>query len=314
MLYRDLPDIGEILFAMSEQPLGEGEEAKVYKVHTKPKYTVRVSHNAPQLKDLHKLLAENSFIQQENIFGKRNFAQAIAWWGNDTSNKGSALITINLYSPGFSLEVHKPGRPKPDAESALVRTLVLSETIANMPDTVIDRLYDDLHFLNSRHHSLDVGGGLFCNTGNILYSAVDNRAFIIDLQPILQYGEHPGVKNNTKGFNLPIYLTRGLLPGAYCYAKEHSQNPELIKLRTEIVNKVINGAQRADYNDIDGYLGSDTRNVGKYWDFQLRKLNIPEKYHDGFIKTICSIEHKNRYPEYNKQVPFMRVSGKSYGS
>ena len=38
-----LPSREEILFAMSEQPLGQGAEAKVYKIHTNPKFTTRVS-------------------------------------------------------------------------------------------------------------------------------------------------------------------------------------------------------------------------------------------------------------------------------
>lgn len=314
MQHIDLPNIDEILFAMSEQPLGEGEEAKVYKVHTSPKYTVRVSHNAPPLKELYKELTENSFKLQENIFENRNFAQPVAWWGQDNSTGGSALITINLYSPGFSLEVYKPGRPKPDSENALIKTQVLTDTVVNMPDIVIDKLYDDMHFLNSRQYSLDVGGGLFCNTGNILYSAVDDRAFIIDLQPFVKPGERPGIRPHSKGFNMPLYLTRGLLPGAFCYAEEHSKNQELIEKRTEIVDKVISGAQRANYNDSDGYLGADSSKLAKYWELQLKKLNIPEKFHENFIQRVCDIQHETRYPLYKKDTPVMRVAGRNIRS
>ena len=306
----DLPDVDEILFSMSEQPLGKGEEATVYKVHTNPKYTVRVSHNAPSIKELRHLLTKSGFHSQENIFENRNFAQPVAWWGKDDRIEGSALITINLYSPGFSLEVHKPGRPKPDSEEALIKTRVLSETVANMPDTVIDKLYDDMHFLNSREYSIDVGGGLFCNTGNILYSAVDDRAFIIDLQPFIKHGERVGIPPHTKGLNMPLYLARGLLPGAYCYATEHAKDPELIEYRTAIVDKVISGAKRANYNDVGGYLGEDLAKIPKFWEVQLRKLNIPEKYFDGFIKDICSVEHISRYPLYKNKTPFIRVAGR----
>lgn len=310
MINYDLPDIDEILFSMSEHPLGQGEEATVYKVHTKPKYTVRVSHNAPPLRELRKVLTENDFHLQENIFEDRNFAQPIAWWGEDAIVDGSALITINLYSPGFSLEVHKPGRPKPDSEDALIKTKVLSETIANVPDSVIDKLYDDMHFLNSREYSIDVGGGLFCNTGNILYSAADEKAFIIDVQPFIKHGERVGIPPHTKGLNMPLYLARGLLPGAYCYADEHAKDPELIEYRTAIVDKVISGAQRANYNDVGGYLGKDLAKIPKFWEVQLRKLQIPERYHDSFIRDVCSIEHKTRYPLYKNKVPFVRVAGK----
>lgn len=173
MLYSDLPSVDEIFFAMSEPPLGEGEEAKVYKVHTNPKYTVRVSHHAPALDELRAQLSADSFHQQHDLFDGRNFAQAYAWWGKDSWVNGSALITINLYSPGFSLEVHKAGQEIPGSEHALIKTRVLSETIVNMSNAAIDKLYDDMHFLTARHYSLDVGGDLFQNTGNILYSAVD---------------------------------------------------------------------------------------------------------------------------------------------
>ena len=37
----DLPEIDEIVFAVSEAPLGEGAEAQVFKIHTNPNFTVR---------------------------------------------------------------------------------------------------------------------------------------------------------------------------------------------------------------------------------------------------------------------------------
>ncbi len=302
-----LPSREEILFAMSEQPLGEGAEAKVYKIHTNPKYTTRVSLECPPLNELAKIINENPLIEQKNIFGERNFAQTLAYW-KDPRDQSLALLTINLYCPGISIEVYKAGRPKPDAEEALIRTKVLSETILNLPDEAIDMLYDDLHFLSSRKHSLDVGGELFNNTGNILYSAVDNRMFIIDLQPFRK--EYPGINpNNKKGFNTPLYLTRGLMPGAFCYRKEHAQDPDLIKYRTEIVNRVIAGAERNHLNDVGGYLPGDMNKMLYYWDLQIKALNIPEKYHDNFLKRIGSVKDQPRYSVSKELLTYVRVVG-----
>lgn len=302
-----LPSREEILFAMSEQPLGQGAEAKVYKIHTNPKFTTRVSLDCPPLNELAQIINETPMIEQKNIFGERNFAQTLAYWRNP-KDPDFALLTINLYCPGISIEVHKAGRPIPDPEEALIRTKVLTETILNLPDNAIDFLYDDLHFLSSRKHSLDVGGGLFYNTGNILYSAVDNRMFIIDLQPFKE--NHPGIApNQTKGFNTPLYLTRGLMPGAYKYRIEHSEDPDLIKYRTEIVDRIISGAQRNNLNDVGGYLPGDMDKMLYYWDLQIKALNIPEKYHDDFLNRIGSIKDKPRYRVDKELITYIRVVG-----
>lgn len=302
-----LPSREEILFAMSEQPLGEGAEAKVYKIHTNPKYTTRVSLECPPLNELAKIINENPLIEQKNIFGERNFAQTLAYW-KDPQNPDQPLLTINLYCPGISIEVNKAGRPKPDAEEALIRTKVLSETILNLPDEAFDLLYDDLHFLSSRKHTLDVGGGLFTNTGNILYSAVDNRMFIIDLQPFK--GDHPGLNpNNKKGFNTPLYLTRGLMPGAYCYRNEHAKDPDLIKYRTEIVDRIIAGAERNHLNDVGGYLKGDMDKMLEIWNIQLQTLNIPEKYRENMLNRIGSIKDKPRYSVSKELLTYVRVVG-----
>lgn len=304
-----LPSVDEIIFAMSETPLGEGEEAKVFKIHTNPKYTVRVSHFAPNLPELRKQLQEIPFTKQTDAFAGRNYAQPVAYWGTDDRINDGALITINLYAPGFSLEVHKAGRPKLKSEEALIKTRILSETVANMSDRSIDYLYDDLHFLSSRNYSIDTGGSLFCNTGNILYSAVDEQAFIIDIQPFIK--EHPGINRmHYKGFNTPLYLHKGLIPGAFCYADEHSSDPELIKYRTEITDKVIRGAIRNNLNDIGGYLSGDAAKMAKFWEFQLVKLQIPEKHRENFIKNIIAVEQKNRYAKPPYQISFKRVAGR----
>lgn len=303
-----LPSKEEILFAMSEQPLGEGAEAKVYKIHTNPKYMTRVSLDCPPLNELAKIINETPMIEQKNIFGERNFAQTLAYW-KDPENPDQPLLTINFYCPGISIEVHKSGRPKPDPEEALIRTKVLSETILNLPDSAFDKIYDDLHFLSSRKHTLDVGGGLFTNTGNILYSAVDNRMFIIDLQPFM--ADYPGIdKNQTKGFNTPLYLTRGLMPGAYCYRNEHAQDPDLIKYRTEILEKIISGAERNNLNDVGGYLRGNMDKMLGYWEAQLHILNIPEKYSENFLTRIGSVKDKQRYTISKDILTYVRVSGK----
>ncbi len=308
----NLPTVEEILFAMSEMPLGEGEEAKVYKVHTKPMYTVRVSHNTPPLIELHQLLTENSLHYQPDIFSGRNFAQSLAWWGENPYILNTPLITVNYYAPGFSLEVHKAGREKPDPESALVRTRVLSETVAHMSEKAMDKLYDDLHFLNSRRHSIDVGaGGYFQNTGNMLYSANHDRVFPIDLQPFIT--THPGIPaDHTKGFNMPLYLTHGLLPGAHCYGKAHSNDPELISLRSEIIHNIIAGAERNNYNDLGGYLGNTPSKMPKFWKYNLQQLHIPEKLQEEFIGRICKVTHHSRYDVCRLPKEYMRVAGKTY--
>ena len=314
MKERLLPNIDDILFAMSEEQLGRGEEAVVYKIHTNPDYTVRVSNDAPDFDTLSKKLFEDSFIVQKDIFSGRNYAQPIAYWGVDPDDNNRAMVTINLYAPGISMEIHKPGREMPDSDVAMMRTLALSKAILNMPDSAIDKLYDDLHFLSSREYSIDTGNsGLFTNTGNILYSGNDKEFRIIDIQPFLR--NHVGIpKNHTKGFNTPLFLTRGLIPGAYGYAEKHAKYPPLIADRTEIINKIISGAERNNLNDIGGYLGGDMGNMAKYWRIQLQKMCIPEKETESFIKRVCSIKQEHRYRLHKSNMPLVRVAGRSISS
>jgi len=310
MKKRVLPSIDEIMFAISEEPLGMGEEAKVYKIHTNPNYTVRVSNNAPDFEQLAKIIENEQFVEQKDIFAGRNYAQPVAYLGLDKDND-SALVTINLYSPGFSMEIYKPGRKAPSSDEALMKTKTLSKAVLNMPDSAIDRIYDDLHFLSSREYSIDVGnGGLFTNTGNILYSAVDKEFRIIDLQAFIR--NRVGIPpNHTKGFNTPLFLTRGLVPGAYRYADDHASDPDLIEYRTEILDKIIRGAQRNNLNDEGGYLRGGINEIAGFWKFQLKKLQIPEHYAESFVKDICAVKQEHRYRLVRQDVPLIRVAGRS---
>lgn len=303
-----LPSMDEVIAALGERCLGEGQEVKVYKIDTNPDFTVQLSHDAPPLSELQKYLRIFPFIPQKDIFEGRNYAQPVAYWSHPDVNGGDVALTINRYVPGFSIEIHKPGLPAPDSEEALIKTRVWSEKIANMSDRAFDLLYDDLHFLSSRRYSIDVCSmGLFTNTGNILYSSRDSEAYIIDVQPFIQ---KPGISpTQTKGFNTPLYLTRGLLPGAACYANEHAGDLALIKLRTEIVAKSITAAKRNRLNDVGGYLKGSMDNMLAIWELQLRRLNIPEKYRNGFLNEIGSVRQEQRYQSPAVQIKYKQVRG-----
>jgi len=304
---RELPSINEIVFAINEVPLGKGEEASVFKIDTNSKYTVRVSNDAPSIEELSERLSEEPFVQLPDIFQKRNYAQSVAYWGLDPDDKTRAMVTINLYAPGFSMEIHKHGTEEPTSSLAMARTLTLSERIVNMPDSAIDQLYDDLHFLSSRGFSIDTGNGLFTNMGNILLSDRTEEFRIIDLQPFIR--EHPGInRNHTKGHNTPFYLLEGLFPGMYKYRNVHSTYGPLIDCRTEIVSKVIKGAQRNHLNDLDGYSGNNS--IEEKWRYLLSQLHIPENYINSFIKDVTSIKQQDRYYPIRDKVNFIRVSGR----
>lgn len=304
----NLPLTSEVITALCDRCLGEGQEVKVYKIDTNPDFTVQLSQDAPAISVLTDYLKQYPFKTQSDIFGDRNFAQPIAYWSHPDINGGETILTINRYSPGFSIEIHKPRLPVPDSEESLIKTRTWSEKIANMSDASFDILYDDLHYLSSRRHSIDVCTlGLFTNTGNLLYSSRDQRAYIIDVQPFIQ---KPGISpTQTKGFNTPLYLTRGLLPGAFCYAEEHSKDPELIQMRTEIIAKSIASAKRNNLNDVNGYLKGSMDNMLHFWELQLRKLNIADKYRDDFLTQIGSIKQEQRYTPLSKPLQYYHIRG-----
>jgi len=263
---------------------------------------------------LAKMIFNEGFVPQKDIFAGRNYAQSVAYLKGDTQDPCNALATTNLYAPGFSMEIHKPGRRMPSSEEAMMKTLALSKAILNIPDAAIDKLYDDLHFLSSREHSIDVGNSdWFANTGNILYSGVDKEFSIIDIQPFLK-DTFKAPQGQTKGFNTPLFLARGLVPGAYAYFKEHSKYPPLIEYRTEIVDRVIQGAERNHLNDIGGYLKGDKDQIAYIWNYQLSRINIDEKYRENFVKRICSVKQEHRYRLVRHDEPLVRVSGRSFYS
>ena len=314
MKKRELPTKDEILFAISEEPLGRGEEAKVYKVHTNPDYTVRVSNEVKDYESLAQKIFNEGFKPQKDIFEGRNYAQPVAYLKGDAEDSNKVLATINLYAPGFSMEIHKPGRKVPSSEEAMMKTIALSKAVLNMPDAAIDRLYDDLHFLSSREYSIDVGsGGWFAHMGNILYSGVDKEFSIIDVQPFLK-DTFKAPKGQTKGFNTPLFLTHGLVPGAHKYLAEHSKYPPIIEYRTEIVDRVIQGAERNHLNDLGGYLKSDMSELAYIWNYQLSIINIDEKYRENFVKRICSVKQEHRYRLVRHDELSLRVSGRSFHS
>ena len=311
MIERFLPTIDEVLFAMSERPLGMGEEAKVYKVHTSPKFTVRVSNEAPDFEILAQRIFDEKFTLQKDIFEGRNYGQAVAYMGLDEHDKHMAMVTLCWYAPGFSIEIWKPGQKEPSSEEALMKTTALSGAILNLPDKAIDDIYDDLHFLSSKRYSIDTGNcGWFSNMGNILLDAANKRLQVIDIQPFIK--EHPGINmNHTKGFNTPLYLAHGLITGSFKHAKEHSKYPPLIEYRTEILERIIAGAERNHINDVDGYMRGDMAKMAEIWNVQLSLLNIEEKYKENFVKRICAVEQEQRYPVAKNIEPLVRVAGRS---
>lgn len=55
-----LPQVDEVIAALGERCLGEGQEVKVYKIDTNPDFTVQVSHDAPAAFGLAEISADIS--------------------------------------------------------------------------------------------------------------------------------------------------------------------------------------------------------------------------------------------------------------
>ena len=178
-----LPAIDEIVFALGELPLGEGNEARVYKIHTNPKFTVRVAKDR-KIENMTEYLYNTLFLPEKDVFEGRNFAQTVGYFLPPKGVK-DPFVTVNLYCPGFSFELNRDYLSKMNAENAdsqttLIKTRLLTEKLLELPDEALEKTFDDMKFLSSKRYSLDSGGGYFMNTGNILYSEVDKKLFIID--------------------------------------------------------------------------------------------------------------------------------------
>lgn len=119
----------------AKRPLGEGAEAQVFKIHTNPNFTVRKRLTDMPINELAAALKEAEPVMQPDIFGERNFAQTVAYFNHPKllDDDGTGADGLPLLS-GFSFEVYKPGRPKPDSEEALIKTRLLSEKMLEIPN------------------------------------------------------------------------------------------------------------------------------------------------------------------------------------
>ena len=86
--YPNLPTVSEVITALCDRCLGEGQEVKVYKIDTKPDLTVQKSLDAPSVSVLKDYLQKYPFKTQPDVFGDRNFAQPIAQWSHPDINHG----------------------------------------------------------------------------------------------------------------------------------------------------------------------------------------------------------------------------------
>jgi hypothetical protein len=311
-----LPAIDEIVFALGELPLGEGNEARVYKIHTNPKFTVRVSKDC-RIENMTEYLYNTPFVREKDVFEGRNFAQTVGYF--EPPKKGmDPNVTVNLYCPGFSFELNRDYLSKinegnSDSNTTLIKTRLLTEKLLELPDDALIKTFDDMKFLSSKRYSLDSGGGYFMNTGNILYSEVDKKLFIIDLLPFVYH--KPGVSpEHIKGFNTPYFFLQGILPGSYHFKKEHAQDPALRQLRTEVFYKVIKAAQKAELNDVGGYLKGTAEQMQGYWRYQMTILGFEEKERDRLLKEIYKIKDTQPYttPDFAHRYLYSRINGNEF--
>ena len=312
----DLPQKEELIAALAEQPLGNGAEARVYKIHTRPQFTLRVSQ-ALSKKDLpQKILAAN-LITQEDIFSGRLFGQTVAYLNHpdllDSYSK-DPLVTINHYSRGHDYTVVKDVKEKPTEQETLSRTMAITKMLVDpeiFPDKAYDALFDKLKFLSSKQYSIDVGNDLFCNTGNILPSVQDHKFFIIDVMPFfpadrlrLAYRPHLNPQH-TKGCNSPFFLKRGLMYGYLPHQVFHSQNLELTALRTKLLHRIVDAATRSQLNDQETYLF----NPAISWNRQFQHLNIPKEEQLILQKKINNIQDSQPYRVCKKIPNLARIGG-----
>ena len=312
----DLPQKEELIAALAEQPLGNGSEARVYKIHTRPQFTLRVSQDLAK-KDLPQKILESELVEQEDIFSGRLFGQTVAYLSHpdlqDPYSK-DPLITVNYYSRGHDYTIVKDYKEKPTEQETLSRTIAITKMLVDpeiFPDKAYDCLFDKLKFLSSKQYTIDIGNDLFCNTGNILPSVQDHKFFIIDVMPFvpadnLRLASNPCLNpNHTKGCNSPLFLTRGLMYGYLPHQTFHSQNPELTALRTKLLHRIVDAATRSQLNDQETYSFNPTI----AWNRQLMRLNIPEVEQEKLMKKIAAIGDTQPYRVSKKMPKLARIGG-----
>ena len=311
-----LPQKEELIAALAEHPLGDGSEARVYKIHTSPQFTLRVSRELMK-KDLPQKIMEADFVVQEDIFSGRIFGQTVAYLNHpdllDSYSK-DPLITVNFYSRGHDYTIVKDLKEHPTEQETLSRTIAVTKMLVDeeiFPDKAFDGLFDKLKFLSSRQYTIDVGNDLFCNTGNILPSVQDHKFFIIDVMPFvpaekLRLASNPCLNpQHTKGCNSPLFLTRGLMYGYLTHQPFHSKNSELTMLRTKLLHRIVDSAVRSQLSDENTY----SFNPAISWKRQLTHLNIPQKEQSKLMKKLASIEDTQPYRVCRKMPNLVRIGG-----
>ena len=312
----DLPQREELIAALAEEPLGNGSEARVYKIHTRPQFTLRVSQDL-LLKDLPQKIMEAEIVAQEDIFSDRLFGQTVAYLKHpdlvDSYSK-DPLITVNYYSRGHDYTIVKDAKKNPTEQETLSRTIAVTKMLVDpeiFPDKAYDGLFDKLKFLSSRQYNIDVGNDLFCNTGNILPSVQDHKFFIIDVMPFipadqLRLASNPSLNpQHTKGCNSPFFLTRGLMYGYLPHQAYHGKNPELTNLRIKLLHRIIDAAIRSELSDRETYMFNPTIS----WNRQLSLLNLPPKEQAKLMKKIAKIKDSQPYRVAKKMPNLARISG-----
>lgn len=312
----DLPQREELIAALAEEPLGNGSEAQVYKIHTRPQFTLRVSNDLPQ-KDLPQKILEADIVVQEDIFSGRLFGQTVAYLNHpdlmDSYSK-DPLITVNYYSRGHDYTIVKDPKKNPTEQETLSRTIAVTKMLVDpeiFPDKAYDSLFDKLKFLSSKQYTIDVGNDLFCNTGNILPSVQDHKFFIIDVMPFvpadqLRLASHPSLNpQHTKGCNSPFFLARGLVYGYLPHQGYHSKDPELTNLRIKLLHRIVDAATRSRLNDQETYMF----NPMIAWNRQLTLLNIPSEEQKKLKKKIEKIKDSQPYRIVKKMPSLARIGG-----
>ena len=314
----DLPKKEELITALSTRPLGNGSEARVYKIPTNPQLTLRVSHDLDG-KDLSQQILEAELTPEKDIFSGRRFGQTIAYLKHPQlidHYSEDPLITVNYYSPGHDYTIVKNIHQNPTEQETLDRTIATTRMLLdpkNFPDSAYDALFDKLKFLSSKQYTIDVGNELVHNTSNILPSVEQHEFFIIDVMPFipaekLRLMSSPSLNpNHTKASNSPFFLTRGLMYGHLEHQPFHSKSQELTDLRIQLLHRIIDAATRSKLSDKDTYMFDSI--IPFAWNRQLTRLNIPKEEQTKLMEKIENIQDTQPYPVVQKMPPFARIGG-----